>query len=175
MWNFNWHYTNIDYFDIKLAIYWYTDHIFFSSFISSWTSWVCYALAVVCFYLWNITMEYCWMTISFLTVFGIAIFGHRFYTSIAKFFCLNILVLSFKRSPWLIHTCLEGVSSGKSHTTEGLLFCYYLPWWRMLLTCFFYTWDFVVSLLMISHNTDQSLNLRIGGHLQAMSHLPQTQ
>ena len=40
----------------------------------------------------------------------------------------------------------------------------------MLLTCFFYAWDFVVILLMVSRNTNQLMNLGIGDHLPAMSH-----
>ena len=33
-----------------------------------------------------------------------------------------------KASPWLIHTFLEDVSSGKPHIIQGMLFCYYLLW-----------------------------------------------
>ena len=39
----------------------------------------------------------------------------------------------------------------------------------------FYACYFVVGILMISHNTDQLLNLRIGVNLPAMSHLSQNQ
>ena len=39
----------------------------------------------------------------------------------------------------------------------------------------FYAYYFVVGILMICHNTDQLLNLRIGVNLPAMSHLSQNQ
>ena len=65
----------------------------------------------------------------------------------------------------------KDVSAGKHHTIQDLLFRYYVPWWYVLLTCFFYAWDSVVRLWIITHNTDQLLTLRIGGHLPAMSHL----
>ena len=64
MWDFNWHYTHTDYFNINLTVYWCTCHFFFSSYIS-WSAFIILcALAAICLYFWNITTEYCWMTKS---------------------------------------------------------------------------------------------------------------